>query len=182
MWSVTLDSRHILLFLFLRRKSTKVCLLFPFSGYHYSEFIKNITIYISRNNWRLHSLWGADLLTTLYNNFTIYQEFVALLKHSYSFENNEHPRMVPPLKEFHCLCLRKTSSATRGRHKTSLWQSLCVSAQTNNLWGQRMPLISRYKQSPGECLVDGGVVFRHTRDSASAFLFQVWTQLPRGFP
>lgn len=166
MWSVTLDSRHILLFfLFLRCKSTKVCLLFPFSGYHYFEFIKNITIYISRNNWRAHSFWGTDLLTTLYNNFTIYQEFVASLKHSYSFENNEYPRMVPPLKEFHCLCLRKTSSATtRGYHRTSLWQSLRVSAQTNNLWGQRMPLISRYKQSPGECLVDRGVVFRHTRD------------------
>lgn len=71
--------------------------------------------------------------------------------------------MVPPSKEFHCLCQRKTSSATtRGRHKTSLWQSLCVSAQTNNLWGQRMLLISRYKRSRGECLVDGGRVFRHS--------------------
>ena len=67
--------------------------------------------------------------------------------------------------------LRKMSRVTMTKGLTSLWQSLCVSAQTNNVWEQRVLLIQGTKL--WECLVDWGV-FLHARTHPLLSCFKVW--------
>lgn len=57
--------------------------------------------------------------------------------------------MVLPFKGLHSLSPKKNVRCNndKGTPNTSLWQSLCISAQRNTVWGQRILLISRDEQS-----------------------------------